>query len=510
MNKLLVAQSVLLFSIQVWDLVGQTWAKEFDFNKVADFPIGLELNQDNFIINAIAFRDDGSQFKYLVQLNKEGQVMNSNSITTFNNNNSYWAGGEFKRIRSQDYLAFETIEYFDSNSKVWSYPVLIGFDQNLDSAFSVVYDKSGFSRIFARTLYELANGDLLLIMAGDRRPYGRDLVVYHTDSVGKIKDQLTYSRPLIDEIRSVVEHPNGKLYLSGAAGWGATWDQSLIKMTVNPLKIHNQYSYNSNGSASGLLQLNEDGTFWMSGDTLVIDHDPHTDANETKRCLYKIDTTGKILLKNKYGNLGQGAHYSKLLQLQNGTLVGLAYHKTNTSVYYQLQKLDKNGDSLWLVRYSHNLDFENADDDIADVEVDSEGNFHMVGIIHGISGTQDLWLIKTDSNGECNGISEVVYDVRRGIWPEDTTSVSKISEISKSYLAYPIPTKGILYINHTKNRNLDIKKVTIVNKTGQRKDLTYAHNIDKIEIDLSHFSPGIYFLTLEDDIGEQTLKIIKQ
>ena len=508
MSKLPTLLFALLASFGIHRGVGQTFSKEFNYQHSSELGLGMELIDSNIYVTTSALDKSNSVYRYNVKFNL---AFDSLCVKKFEvHGGKDWNYGDLITTSNKNLLDFRTIEFFDSASKVHNYPVLTKFDLNLDTLFSVDYGYSGYSRLFAKTLYELDNGDLLLIMAADRAPYGIDLKIYHTDSVGLIKDELTFSRSSIDEIRNTIEHPNGSFYLSGVTGWRGYWNQILIKMTLNPLKIQWSKSYESRGKAYAFLQLSTDGNLWMTGDTLVQDFDPHFDVNETRRCVYKLDTNGNVLLKKTHGLQGQRVHYAKLLQLKDGSLIGLAMHSTNLITYYQLQKLDRNGDSLWLVRYSHNLNFDWADDHILDVEVAEDGGFYMVGSIIGSSGTQDLWLIKTDSNGECSGISEVVYDVRRGIWPEDTMSLSKTSELSDSYMAYPIPTNGILHINHSKIGNLEIKRVTLVNKTGQRKDLDYFENLDKIEIDLSGFSPGIYFLTIESDTDEQTLKIIKQ
>ncbi len=80
-----------------------------------------------------------------------------------------------------------------------------------------------------------------------------------------------------------------------------------------------------------------------------------------------------------------------------------------------------------------------------------------------------------------------------------TLSDLEISKIDSNYLTSPNPTNG--NVEFVKN----IKKAQVFDIYGKR--LSSLSNIKNI--DLKEFSPGIYFITIQDNTINETLKIIK-
>lgn len=90
---------------------------------------------------------------------------------------------------------------------------------------------------------------------------------------------------------------------------------------------------------------------------------------------------------------------------------------------------------------------------------------------------------------------------------EDIAEVKK-SEESNELTIFPNPTKDNLNIELPNN---NYKNLTIVNILGEIvKECTIISQKNLI-IDMSSYNPGVYFLTLEDNLGtKQTRKIIKE
>lgn len=90
---------------------------------------------------------------------------------------------------------------------------------------------------------------------------------------------------------------------------------------------------------------------------------------------------------------------------------------------------------------------------------------------------------------------------------EQICNIVGVEEINKieDIKIYPNPTNSIINITDVSNeiQNATIK---IENNLGQ---VVFTSNYTK-QINLSHFSSGIYFLTVQDNSNKKTVKIIKQ
>lgn len=85
-------------------------------------------------------------------------------------------------------------------------------------------------------------------------------------------------------------------------------------------------------------------------------------------------------------------------------------------------------------------------------------------------------------------------------------SISSIIGLDKQLLIYPNPAKDYIYFKNN-NQKIDFKQVRIVDVYGRTVYSEKYHS----KIDISHFSKGIYFLTLETKNKEQLYyKFIKE
>jgi hypothetical protein len=146
-----------------------------------------------------------------------------------------------------------------------------------------------------------------------------------------------------------------------------------------------------------------------------------------------------------------------------------------------LVKTDENGDTLW-TQYHGGL----YNDGISDICVTPDGGYLLCGCTqsYGMGGL-DIYLIKTNSNGLVTGLDEM-------------------SDALSNVLVRPNPGNGIFYINDCPDDisflvyNIDGKVIMdgIKNGTGDK-------------IDISFLSSGIYVLHLRSETSTRSIKLIK-
>lgn len=137
------------------------------------------------------------------------------------------------------------------------------------------------------------------------------------------------------------------------------------------------------------------------------------------------------------------------------------------------------------------------------------------------TGAQYQWINCDDDNKPISGATEASYSpITNGNYAViisfkscadtsdciniNTVGIQDISQTIKNYTLYPNPTSGTLTIS---NFLPQIVELSIIDATGKVID-SFKPNKDLVNI--SHLTPGIYFITIQDHKGVFTQRIIKQ
>lgn len=81
------------------------------------------------------------------------------------------------------------------------------------------------------------------------------------------------------------------------------------------------------------------------------------------------------------------------------------------------------------------------------------------------------------------------------IW-DSTASVYELPNENQKYFLYPSPAKGFCYINSTVSLKEIQNSFTVFDLTGKILDIPYANEGNKIRLDISNISKGIYFVKI--------------
>jgi len=142
--------------------------------------------------------------------------------------------------------------------------------------------------------------------------------------------------------------------------------------------------------------------------------------------------------------------------------------------------------------------------------------------IEGIGCTAGLFIAPYMNNNVSGGLSEMycfsyqdtVYiqhgyagNYGTGSCPLQYAAVEKKDKYD-AIKAFPNPTSGSVFLET--DLNASFESIIITNNLGQKIDPEIILSDSRLEIDLSKFPSGIYFMTLTNEHGKFTQKIFKQ
>jgi len=200
--------------------------------------------------------------------------------------------------------------------------------------------------------------------------------------------------------------------------------------------------------------------------------------------LMKTDTNGNLIWFKTYGGVGR-QNLARSCQAFDGGIVLTGNVKDSTDSHYTyiyLVKTDNDGDTLWSRKLG-------GSDNNAAYCVQTTNDNGIIICGRKIVGSEtDLYLIKTDENGQFTGIED------------HTTSVNNRITV------YPNPVTGKAHIQIPPQ--FGTKTLEVYDCMGQLK-LTKTENFSSI--DLSSLAGGLYFIVLTNADNEKiTSKIIKE
>lgn len=284
-----------------------------------------------------------------------------------------------------------------------------------------------------------------------------------------------------------------------------------------------------------MVKQTSDGGFIIVGyrDTVTVpNYIDHVDVY-----LIRTDANGNALWAKTFGGLGNEFGYSVEEVNDGGFVVAgrtWSFGFGGWDVY--LFKTDANGSNLWSKTFGGT-----SDDFCYSAQQTSDGGYVLTGFTENFgSGLTDVYLIKTDSNGNsyCNETSPntiVVIPVTTVSAGSTQTNVSTIVtspativstggvesslcsnagigtdySINADLNIYPNPVQNKFYLETT-SKNKDEIEINLVDVYGTQAIENVKSNNQLTQITVSGLSDGIYFVRVKTEQGTATKKIIIQ
>lgn len=336
--------------------------------------------------------------------------------------------------------------------------------------------------------------------------YNADILLIKTDTSGNEIWKKKIGLPAYDETAWCIKvSSDNKLLISGnkrVHNNQSTNGAFILKADTNGAIIwQKDFPSNYGLAATGLVEL-------PNGDIVAI-AGKGFGSTISRYELIKLDAAGNIIFDKTYGPMAYRAEAYSLIQNQEGNLVaaGQMYYTINNSINGLVYVFNQNGDSLFSREYAVQPYSQNYFRDL--VQAPDKG-YVFSGFIspifaNGGTGTQDIWLLKTDSTF-CEGAFNCGYP----------TGLVSSSEVENQFSVYPNPTSSILNIDISTKfilsevERLDVTKelsIKITDVLGKELVLIDYQN----QINISSLEKGIYFVSIMQ--GDKTLvtkKVVKQ
>ncbi|UCD37808.1 MAG: hypothetical protein JSW54_13465, partial [Fidelibacterota bacterium] len=222
---------------------------------------------------------------------------------------------------------------------------------------------------------------------------GGDLWLIRTDASGEEMWNRTYGGIRNDQGNCVQPTSDGGYIITGATSSNSVGNDDLWLIKTNARgDIEWMRTFGGEGYDEGhFVHHTSDGGYIVVGSTTSFG------AGESDIWLIKLQPNGRTVWTHTYGG-SEWDWGNAVYELADGgfVIVGTTLSFGVGSSDLWLIKTDAEGNQIWNRTYGgHDLDFGLA------AQITSDGGFILVGKTHSFgAGASDLWLIKTDANGQ--------------------------------------------------------------------------------------------------------------
>ena len=274
-----------------------------------------------------------------------------------------------------------------------------------DAAGDTVWTKTygGVKEEYGNSVQETQDGGY--IIAGTTESFGAgscDVYLIKTDASGDTVWTKTYGGANYDRGNSVQETQDGGYIIAGSTeSFGAgSADVYLIKTDAAGDTVWSKTYGGTDGDAGYFVQSTQDGGYIIAGWTTSFG------AGWFDVYLIKTNSVGNTVWTRTYGGTKLDIGYS-VQETQDGGYIIVGETDTYISNSYKdvwLIKTDSVGDTVWTKIYGDEIYYDGG----YSVQETQDGGYIIAGFTESFgAGYSDVWLIKTDSEGNTGvGIEE--------------------------------------------------------------------------------------------------------
>ncbi|MFH0867637.1 MAG: T9SS type A sorting domain-containing protein [Bacteroidota bacterium] len=437
----------------------------------------------------------------------------------------------------------------------------------LDSSGTIIWQKAlggtkreeGFSIIQTNDNHYLIAGQSRSndgdVAGNHSSPSWNDIWIVKLDSMGILNWQKCLGGSNDDGAYSIIQTRDGKYMVAGTV-WSNNGDVTnnygkndywIIKLDTNGTIIwQKNYGGSENDAANTIIETS-DGGYLITGASNSVDIDVTGNHGNADFWVIKLDSGGVLQWQKSLG--GSSDEWGKaVIETTDGQFIVVGTTSSDNgdvsgnhgSLDYWVVKLEASGNIVWQKTLGGS-----SDDEGYSIIPSSNGGYIVAGFscsndgdIISNNGAADYWIVNLDSSGiiqwqknyggtledKCYSISSLSYGqaaLAGESWSDDgnitnhydlndywivkLNTLTGIKEITapEAFLIYPNPASA--YINIDRTNNSGYKQINIYSASGQ-KLFTFESDVEKIKIDISKLSSGIYFITITDKYGRLWFK----
>jgi len=287
---------------------------------------------------------------------------------------------------------------------------LIKTDANGNIQWAKAYGGTGYDN--ARSVQQTSDGGY--IVAGKTGSFGAgryDIFLIKTDANGNVQWAKTYGGTDDEEAYSVQQTSDGGYIVAGwTRSFGAGYDDAfLIKTDANGNIIWAKTYGGTNLDSASSVQQTSDGGYIVVGSTASFG------AGNSDIFLIKTDANGNIIWAKTYGGTGNDWAHS-VQQTSDGGYIVAGYTNSFGAGAVFLIKTDASGNIIWAKTYRGGGAYS--------VQQTSDGGYILAGYTRSFgAGGADIFLVKTDANGNIQWAK--TYG---GMYDDEASSVQQTSD----------------------------------------------------------------------------------
>lgn len=503
-----------------------TFQKTFD-RSLDDYATSVCQTYDGgYIIAGSTWLGVGDEYIYLIKTDSDGDTIWTKAFGQ--------AGGIETVIQTskQEYIVGSgTISYGAGAQDV----LLTSVDNNGNISWSKTYGEMNAD--YAHTVLQTADGGFIL--SGLTKSFGAgeaDICLIKTNSTGNTVWTKTYGGADFEIGESIQQTRDGGYIITGRTlSYGAgNFDVILIKIDAAGSTLWTK-TYGGNDMDIGYFVLETDSGYMVCGVTKSFG------AGLDDVFLIQTDTIGNLIWSKTYG----GSSYDGSTCIQktsdSGYIVS-GYTKSSGAGMRDcyLIKINCNGDSLWTKAYG------GSDDEGGySVNQTADGGFIIAGYSFSFgTGSQDVYLIKTDSLGNSNCVYQYntnsvvssptiiaapqsILETSPGlisnfITPnklhgatenilcistnEDETTFRPIQNTAFEIVPNPAQDKALLQLN----AHVNMHRVHVYDLSGKKMEVTLSnYSNDWYEMNLQQLPQGVYMIRVDDENIRGVARLVK-
>jgi hypothetical protein len=383
---------------------------------------------------------------------------------------SYFMGlqGSLQRVSTGGYVMFGT-KYSNKN-----YALLYRFNDLGDTLWTKELGDNSSLEYVGHQVKETDDGGYICIgtISGSN-----PIWIIKTDSLGNKEWERTYGSSNWDWPTSIaVCNDGGYIFTaaSKAGGIGLPKDNiRIMKVDTAGNVVFNHFFGGIEDDNSWSIIQTQDGGYLFGGNYTF--EDPGCSCLKSNPYVIKMDSLGDTLWTKKYGPAMSNATVLNMHELDDESIIlcGLTRKEQIIGGDYREQglvfKITKDGDSLFYNLYR--LLSSNSSHQLRDIKPASDGGFICAGYIVPRSpdtGTQDMWLLKLDSNGCADTTCALTVSINDNL-------EAPFGNLEDSFNVYPNPNQGNFTLDYFLDDNwaqvhiIDLTGTIVYNKTLTNK-----------------------------------------
>jgi len=432
-----------------------------------------QTNDNGYIIigHTKSFGDSTSSNVYLIKTDENGDTL---WTRTYGRTNDDY-GQSVLQTNDSGYIILAITKKLPDTGSIY----IIKTDMNGDTLWTKTLNSRYNSGVSIRQTSD--NG---YIITGSIKDYADftngDFYLVKTNEIGDTLWTKTYYKEYTDDFGLSVLQTNGNgfIIVGGTINYNeGTEDIALIKTDMNGDTLWTKtYGGTNTDYARSIIETNDNG-YIICGSTYSFGN------GGSDVYLIKIDSNGNQQWYKTFGGIYNEAGHCIYKTIDNGYII-TGYSSNNTltsSADLYLIKIDEAGDTLWTRTYG-GTQYDRGNS----VQQTNDNGYIVCGTTVSFgNGNGDVYLIKTDENGESTGFNEMTD--------------------SDNLQIYPNPNHGTFHIK-VQNLNNEDLSIEIFNINGQA---VYKNQFNKTvrtteKIDLSYCSKGLYFVKV---LNENNIKV---